>query len=390
MIFGQNPYLLSTLRPTLNYTKLQLLNRNYLADAKGPVILLMPHTRGNKAENSNDLEEESPETANAGYIKNNKTFNLKRINNNNNSKTDNAVFYQNLHSSWGAQNNININWRVVPADMDYEEYINQVNEACSESQRDMFDIIWVDAIRAGQLSDCLVDFWEFDSTIGDFHDQNILQNGIVKERLVTLPAENNFGVLFSNKDILSKFEIDKYPTNLDEFEKIFFSVLEQEKSSDIFNRFGLVTSLTGEGLVCAAVEWLAAADKSSVINLQGNVTVSTSDIGNILIKVKHWIDSQIINPNDVGTTTDETALQKWLNQQSIYLRHWSSTILDEAKTADFEWDVSPLFTTNSSQHVGTFNGWALGVYKYSSNIKAAVKTVKWMTSKKYQKDVITK
>jgi hypothetical protein len=60
--------------------------------------------------------------------------------------------------------------------------------ACSLSEATSFDIIWVNASMNGILSKCLLDLYAWDYNIGDGHDQTILSNSIVNDRLVTLPA----------------------------------------------------------------------------------------------------------------------------------------------------------------------------------------------------------
>lgn len=68
------------------------------------------------------------------------------------------------------------------------DYIDQVLMTCNLSEATSFDIIWVNSSMHGVLSKCLLDLYAWDYNIGAGHDETILSNSIVNDRLVTIPS----------------------------------------------------------------------------------------------------------------------------------------------------------------------------------------------------------
>jgi len=188
---------------------------------------------------------------------------------------------------------------------------------------------------------------------------------------------------FVNTDLLQKIgrdlESQAPPQTLDGFEDWFTGVFELMKSLDLFGISGIAVPLTGEGLTSMMIEMMAASNDSRILTPpHGNVTILTSSILKMFGTLQSLISKQIIDSSDLGVATDATALDKWLNEKSIFLRHWSATIPEIRNRAAFKWNVGPFVA-------GTFGGYSLGVYRYSKNIDDSVRVVKWMSSREYQK-----
>lgn len=144
-------------------------------------------------------------------------------------------------------------------------------------------------------------------------------------------------------------------------------------------------NVVGEGLTAMTTEWLAIANLSSILSTDGNITVYNNDTAGLFNRLSQWANNQYLELSDLDFSTDQTALDQWLQGRSIFLRHWSTTMNFIARKAEFEWGIHPIVTENSTIKVGTFNGWSVGIYKYSQNPAAAMKTLKWMTSIEVEK-----
>lgn len=145
----------------------------------------------------------------------------------------------------------------------------------------------------------------------------------------------------------------------------------------------------GEGLTAALVEWLG--NNSAIIDSKGNVTMDNIKVAKILSTLSRWENKQIINSEKLGKSDDEDAYTDFWQGNSIFLRHWSTSIFRlQNDPPSFKWGVIPIPTTDPKRKVGAFNGISLGVSKYAKNSLAAVKVINWMTSQDFQKTLVTK
>lgn len=83
-------------------------------------------------------------------------------------------------------------------------------------------------------------------------DPNLLLNNVVKGSLVALPAENSFGILFYNLDLLARVGADPQADTLTQFEEQFFTLLQQLKGQDVFDKYGISVNL---GMLNADYSW---------------------------------------------------------------------------------------------------------------------------------------
>ncbi|KAJ3091415.1 hypothetical protein HK102_000641 [Quaeritorhiza haematococci] len=381
-----------TPRPTRAYTNVAS-QRKYRETARGAVTLLMPHWRAYDPSNPSG----PTSTNNVGGS----STGANNPDDNTNEPTEldtssNAAFVAKLHQNWSndpAQGGgVRIEWNVVPPEMNYETYVEQVDYACRERQSGMFDVLWVDATRPGYLADCLVDLWEYNPGFGDGHDPVTVMNNVIDGRLVALPAESSFSLLYFNSHIMDRWGFSMPPASTQDFQDMVERIMESERTLENYKLSGIAAHLKeGEGLTAVAVEWLASLNHSSILSSTGkNVTLTQTAVANALARVVSWTGNNVIDIADLETGDDDGVLERFLDEQSVFMRHWSSNLATVAKRAEFTWGVAPMFTDYNNHYMGVHNGWSLGVYKYSTNVDAAVKAVEWLTSRDYQKTMASK
>ncbi|KAJ3279206.1 hypothetical protein HK104_001659, partial [Borealophlyctis nickersoniae] len=286
-------------------------------------------------------------------------------------------------NAWAESQNLSIQARVFPPEETYDAYVEELMNACRTGQEGMFDVVWVDAVSAGLLSDCLVDLWAWDEGLGSGHDQRILEGGVVGEKLVALPAENSFGLLYYNKDILDRYDFPHGPYSLEEFQTICQTILENERANENYGLTGITGSMVGENLTAWATEWLSAYH--ATLLTPTNVTIYSETAGAALAQIISWIESGILDTAELGTATTDDARSRFLNGKSIFLRDTPDAMYEiRERRAGFDWAVSPIPNATGGEFVGTFQGWYLGVYKYGKNLAGGVKTVRYLTSLEYQ------
>ncbi|KAJ3034270.1 hypothetical protein HDV00_005221 [Rhizophlyctis rosea] len=288
---------------------------------------------------------------------------------------------------WQAKSNMQVINLFFPEGTTYDNYVSEILETCQNPSRP-YDLVWVHPSYAGVLADCLLDLWAWDPLLGSGHDPAILQSGVVGERLVTLPAEASFGVLYYNKDVLDRYEITEWPADLDAFEKLCNHILQNEKAQDHFDLIGLAGPLeASENLTAWGIEWLASYN--ATLLSEHNVTVLSQDAADAFGRIANWIGAGILDELDIGSVDTNDAKEKFLNGKAIFFRGTPDMMseIEERKSFD-EWGMMPFPSQTDSHYVGTYEGWGLGVQKNAANPKAAMKTLKYMTSLEYQSYVI--
>ncbi|KAI9097034.1 hypothetical protein DFS34DRAFT_581145 [Phlyctochytrium arcticum] len=299
--------------------------------------------------------------------------------------------------AWGAANNITITWRDFGPSVDYAGYVDRVMKACQNGTLDDFDVIWLEASYVGELSDCLLDLWAWNDALGADHSGTVARGGYIKDRLVALPAELSFGILAYNWDLLATYDYPYPPEDIPEMESMATAIITGERARDHSTLSGLTGAFVGEDLSSFAYEMLASVGGNLINETTGVVSVAHTPVANLLARMLMWISTGIIDQNDIGQTTMDQAIARWVTGESVFLRTTTSNIpklieIMNSKGQDaFNWGVSPV-PSGEDQRLGSgaTEGWYTGVYKNSKNKGAALRTVEWLTSQLYQEQKILK
>ncbi|KAL2914557.1 hypothetical protein HK105_205908 [Polyrhizophydium stewartii] len=298
---------------------------------------------------------------------------------------------QAIQNLWAAANAISIEQRMFDSSSDYSDYLDQLLLACSNMQRTAFDIVWIDATMTAALENCLVDLWAWDSDFGAELTQAVVANGVVRDKLVALPAEVQATMLFYNKDYLSVHGYDDPPATFAKMQEMLESILVNEHAVENWKLSGYTSSFKEtEDWPILASEWIAGTN-ASIIDASGNITVADSDFAVLLTHIVGWINTGLIDPGDLDTFTSREAFSRWANRQAVFL-HATSALLPDAAGVSFQWGVQPMpplipaATDGKGTSVST--GFYLGVYKYARNPAAAVKLAKYLVSSEYERQII--
>jgi hypothetical protein len=96
---------------------------------------------------------------------------------------ENVAFMYNQAQQYAQQNDISMVFKSIPQNLNYQDYVSQVREACQGKQSGSFDVLWLDATAPGILGDCLVNLWDWASDISVGQNPHILANNIYKNGL---------------------------------------------------------------------------------------------------------------------------------------------------------------------------------------------------------------
>ncbi|KAI9342015.1 hypothetical protein BDR26DRAFT_859939 [Obelidium mucronatum] len=330
----------STQHP-LDANEFPIPDPTYNTTASGPVTILMLYDQANSLHGQ--------------YIsKSARTFTASPLNNNANLKIEIKPF---------------------PQGQDYREYLTQLRSACEQKITNLFDVVFLEATVLGDLADCLVDLGPWDPKMVDGFAPAILENSFVDKRLVSLPTEADFGVLYFNADMLDKYSTQGPPTSFDELETKATAVLRAVRAGDNYAFSGFTGQFTDDYFTAQIAEWLYGCNKSVIINpATGLVAIETTAAARVINRVSTWTANNIIDPNDFQFP----ATPLFLSQAQM------DSLLD------IDAVLPALLIKSQSDPVPGWNpgAWGVGVYKYSDNPAAAVKVASWLASQSMQKGAI--
>jgi len=137
-------------------------------------------------------------------------------------------------------------------------------------------------------------------------------------------------------------------------------------------------------------EFLAATDYASLFNTYANDTkIATNSTLNLVQRLTSWIEAGIIEPPQLDEYSKEIPFTtKFAEGKAVYMRHWSNKRLDSKIDFDVGYTSIKMSTGDKITPMGVNNGWSLGVYKYSTNLDASVKMIKYLSSQEFQRQSI--
>ena len=125
------------------------------------------------------------------------------------------------------------------------------------SQSSEFDVVMIDVIWTTELAPHLIDLKPFFTNEIKLHDEKLLEEDIVGDRLVAIPLHRNIGLLFYRDDLLKNAGMG-VPKTWEELEKAAQEIqAEQRKQDPEFVGFAW-QGAQYEGLTCNALEWIAS------------------------------------------------------------------------------------------------------------------------------------
>ncbi|TPX62805.1 hypothetical protein PhCBS80983_g00021 [Powellomyces hirtus] len=362
----------------------------------GPRAALTTTTRplkpfpGNRTHYSSGLPREGSDLADPLY-RTTASGSVTILTDNARSTAPHAAALKAAHATWGNSQNINVQWQQYGEGTEYREhYVNEVLDACEKKMMGGFDVVWVRADQVGNLAECLEDLWSWNEAMAVEHGGVVARGGLVNDRLVAVPAELSFGIMLYNLELLQRYGYVYPPATMNELEEMATAVLAGERVLENFRLSGWTGPLTAnEDLTSVTTEWLAGMH-ASILSDTGNITIATTQTANFFARITSWIEAGILSIEDIGTLDMAGAIDRFFDKRSIFLRtttqHVPSIVANPPR---FTWGIAPVPSQlESGLGVGTAEGWFVGVYKYSTNKAAAVKTAEWLTSQDYQKDKI--
>ncbi len=256
-----------------------------------------------------------------------------------------------------------------------------------EAQSSDLDVIRVDVIQPGLLSDHLLDMYEFTPQEQiDSYLPALLTNNTVDGRLVALPLRIGFGMLYYRTDLLEKYGYDAPPATWDELETMAQAIQDGERADGNADMWGYVWQGNSyEGLTCNALEWQVSNGGGFIVAPDGEIQVNNAATLAAFERAAGWVGT--ISPPGVTSYQEEDARGIWHAGNAAFMRNWPyayASSLDSEAISD-KFDVAPLPAGDAGTGAATLGGWHIGVSRYSANPAAAAAFASYMTSVENQK-----
>lgn len=199
-------------------------------------------------------------------------------------------------------------------------------------------------------------------------------------KVVALPRYIDTGLLFYRKDI-----IDKAPATWDEL--ITMAKASKGKGTPA-TKYGFVAQgKQYEGLVCDAVEWIAAYG-GQVTDSDGKIVINSPESIKGLTKMKDLYKSADIVPKDITTFTEPESDTMFLQGESVFMRNWPYvwTRGNDEKLSKvigkFDLDSLP---KGDSKAAACLGGWVTMINKNTKHADEAWQFLKFMCGPEGQK-----
>ena len=245
------------------------------------------------------------------------------------------------------------------------------------------DVIWAPQLAAGfvDLSDAMKDMAaeQIPSTIA---------SQTVDGKLVAFPIYTDAPALYYRKDLLEKYG-KQPPKTWTEMAETAREIQDKERAAGNSGLNGFVfQGAPYEGLTCDGLEWVASHGGGRIVDDRGDITINNPKAVAALEQARGWIGT--IAPEGVLAYKEEESRGVWQTGNAVFMRNWPyayalSEGTDSAVAGKF--DVQPLPAgADGGQSAACLGGWNLAVSKYSRHQQEAIDLVRYLASKKAQKE----
>jgi trehalose/maltose transport system substrate-binding protein len=243
------------------------------------------------------------------------------------------------------------------------------------------DLLELDIVWPSILAEDLIDLRPYLKENAKAFDPQLLQNYIVRGRLVALPVYVDMGVLYYRPELLAKYGFPKPPGTWEELETMAARIQAGERRAGNKDFWGYVWQGSAtEGGTCNALEWQAAAGAGNFIEPSGIVNVRSPLFLAAVRRGANWIGT--ISPPAEYVYQEDDSINVWNAGQTAFMRNWASGYGHAAKQPGNDrrhFEVAPM-PAGPGGHRGTLGGLGMAVSKYAANRELAIKALLELTS----------
>jgi trehalose/maltose transport system substrate-binding protein len=252
------------------------------------------------------------------------------------------------------------------------------------------DVVGIDVIWPGILSDKLVDLRPLLSVELAAEDPELVSNFTVRNRLVAVPFHTNVGVLFYRRDLLRAYGFQKPPKTWEELEKMAARIQAGERAKGNRDFWGYFwPAAAGEGLTCDALEWQFTEGGGHIIEPDGTITVNNPRAVRSWERAASWI-GRISPPATLSYQEWDSINAFRYQQRGAFLRGWTSDyfLSNPVNTAVFDREGVTAMPGGSFSRAGAMGGFGLAIARSTKRQAESLQFVKFLLRKEAQLDEI--
>lgn len=255
----------------------------------------------------------------------------------------------------------------------------------SKEKSSAIDVFQLDVVWAGLFADDLVD-------LSSRLPANELSNYLLPARsavtvngkLVALPWFLDVGLLYYRKDLLKKYGFQNPPETWNSLVYMAKTIQQgEQKTNPKFSGY-VWQGKNYEGLMCNALEWVAAYGGGTILDRSGKTTINNSKAAQALTFAKTLLP---VSPKDILTFDEEKARAQFQSGNAAFMRNWSYAWAlgqaDDSRVKDLVGIVS--LPDGGAGRASVLGGWNLGINKYSKQPDAALSLIRYLTGAEEQR-----
>ena len=245
------------------------------------------------------------------------------------------------------------------------------------------DVYAIDVIWPKILADDLIDLKEYvPAEEIAAYSPDLIANNMVNGRVVALPYHVDVGLLYYRTDLLHTYGFRNPPKTWDELENMAARIQAGQRAKGRKDFWGFIwQGAPGEVLTCNALEWQESQGGGAIID-NGRITVDNPGTIYAWARAARWVGS--ISPPSVLTYHEWDTQNIWKAGGAAFMRSWNGLPgpyhLGPSETPRVNanhYDFAPL-PAGKGGSVSTFGGHGYAVSKYSVQLEAAVKLVRYL------------
>jgi trehalose/maltose transport system substrate-binding protein len=247
------------------------------------------------------------------------------------------------------------------------------------------DVTRIDVVWPGTFGQYLVSLAKPLAPLVKLTYPSLLVNDTVGGRLIAVPYQGDFGMLYYRTDLLTKYGYSKPPTTWTQLTSMATKIQKgEQKTNPSFTGF-VFQGNSYEGLTCDSLEWVASYGGGTFINSKGVVTINNPRAKAALTLAQSW--PGLISPKGVSTYQESDTANAFTGGSAAFARNWPyMTSLASASGSKIagKWAVAPLPHGPGGVSSATVGGWQIAVSKYSKHQGAAIAWARYYASKQVQ------
>ena len=247
------------------------------------------------------------------------------------------------------------------------------------------DVTRIDVVWPGEFGSYLVDLRKPISALVGLEFPSLIKNDTVGGKLVGMPYQGDFGMLYYRKDLLKKYGYSSAPTTWAQLTTMAKKIQAGEQKTNK-NFYGFVFQGNSyEGLTCNGLEWIASYGGGTIISPSGQVTLNNAKAKAALKLAQSWVGS--ISPKGVTTYAETDTANAFTSGAAAFARNWpymASAAIVKGTKVEGKFGVAPLPHGPGGSSSATTGGWQIAVSKFSKHQGAAEAWARYYASKPVQ------